>query len=37
MSVVHTYEGDKWLFLKGAAGGFRKLVTQVFKDGELRK
>lgn len=37
MSVVHTYEGDKWLFLKGAAGGFRKLVTQVFKDGELRE
>ena len=37
MSVVHTYEGDKWLFLKGAAGGFRKLVTQVFRDGELRE
>ena len=37
MSVVHTYEGDKWLFLKGAAGGFRKLVTRVFRDGELRE
>ncbi|MED6338569.1 MAG: HAD-IC family P-type ATPase, partial [Candidatus Thermoplasmatota archaeon] len=26
MSVIHDYEGEKWLFSKGGAGGFKDLV-----------
>ena len=36
MSTVQTFNGEKWLFSKGAAGGYRNLVTHIIKDG-LRK
>lgn len=37
MSVVANYEGERWLFVKGAAGDMRHLITHVFKDGHLRE
>jgi len=35
MSVIHEYEGDKWVFVKGAAGGFVPITSHRFKDGEI--
>jgi len=36
MSTIQTFNGEKWLFSKGAAGGYRDLVTHIIEDG-LRK
>ena len=36
MSVIHEYEGDRWVFVKGAAGGFVPITSHRFKDGENR-
>ena len=35
MSVVHEYEGEDWIFSKGGAGGFKKLVKWKVRDGEV--
>ena len=35
MSVIHEYEGEKWVFAKGAAGGFVPITTHRYLDGEL--
>ncbi len=35
MSVVHDYEGERWVFSKGAAGGFVPITTHRYLDGEL--
>lgn len=35
MSVVHEYEGERWVFSKGAAGGFVPIATKRFVDGKL--
>ena len=35
MSVIHDYEGEKWLFSKGGAGGYRDLVKWKVSDGEI--
>ena len=35
MSVIHEYEGEDWIFSKGGAGGFKKLVKWKVKDGEI--
>ena len=35
MSVIHEYEGEDWIFAKGGAGGFRKLVKWKVRDGEV--
>ena len=35
MSVIHEYEGDRWVFVKGAAGGFVPITSHRFKDGEI--
>ena len=35
MSVIHEYEGEDWIFSKGGAGGFKKLVNWKVKDGEI--
>ena len=35
MSVIHEYEGERWVFVKGAAGGFVPITTHRFKDGEV--
>ena len=35
MSVIHEYEGDKWVFVKGAAGGFVPITSHRFKDGVI--
>ena len=33
--VIHEYEGEDWIFSKGGAGGFKKLVKWKVKDGEI--
>ncbi len=35
MSVIHEYEGEQWVFAKGAAGGFVPITTHRYKNGEL--
>ena len=35
MSVIHEYEGERWVFAKGAAGGFVPITTHRYKNGEL--
>ena len=35
MSVIHEYEGERWVFVKGAAGGFVPITTHGFKDGKV--
>ena len=35
MSVIHEYEGGDWIFSKGGAGGFKKLVKWKVKNGEI--
>ena len=35
MSVIHEYEGEDWLFAKGGAGGFKKLVKWKVSDGKI--
>ncbi|MGB0786386.1 MAG: cation-translocating P-type ATPase [Candidatus Poseidoniaceae archaeon] len=35
MSVIHEYEGERWVFAKGAAGGFVPITTHRYLDGEL--
>ena len=35
MSVIHEYEGEKWVFSKGGAGGFIDLVEWKVKDDEI--
>ena len=37
MSVIHEYEGERWVFAKGAAGGFVPITTHRYLDGELVK
>ena len=34
MSVIHEYEGERWVFAKGA-GGFVPITTHRYLDGEL--
>ena len=35
MSVIHEYEGEDWIFAKGGAGGFKKLVKWKVNDGKI--
>ena len=35
MSVIHEYEGDVWVFSKGGAGGYKKLVDRKVEDGKI--
>ena len=35
MSVIHEYEGEDWIFAKGGAGGFKKLVKWKVNNGEI--
>ena len=35
MSVIHEYEGERWVFSKGAAGGFVPITKYRYLDGEL--
>ena len=35
MSVIHEYEGQRWVFSKGAAGGFIDITRYIYSDGEL--
>jgi Ca2+-transporting ATPase len=35
MSVIHEYEGEDWIFSKGGAGGYKKLVKWKISDGEI--
>ena len=35
MSVIHDYEGERWVFSKGGAGGYVSLVNWKIKDGEI--
>ena len=35
MSVIHEYEGERWVFAKGAAGGFVPITTHRYLDGAL--
>lgn len=35
MSVIHDYEGERWVFSKGGAGGYVPLVDWKIKDGEI--
>ena len=35
MSVIHEYEGEQWLFSKGGAGGYKKLVKWKVVDNEI--
>jgi len=37
MSVIHEYEGERWAFVKGAAGGLRDITPYKLVDGELIK
>jgi len=34
MSVIHEYEGERWVFVKGAAGGLRDITPYKLVDGE---
>jgi len=35
MSVIHDYEGEKWVFSKGGAGGYKKLVKWKVVNNEI--
>ena len=35
MSVIHEYEGEDWVFSKGGAGGYKKLVKWKVSNGEI--
>ena len=35
MSVIHDYEGERWVFSKGGAGGYVPLVEWKIKDGQI--
>ena len=35
ISNSHEYEGEDWIFSKGGAGGFKKLVKWKVKDGDI--
>lgn len=35
MSVIHEYEGEDWIFSKGGAGGYKKLVKWKISNGEI--
>ena len=35
MSVIHNYEGENWIFSKGGAGGYKKLVNWKVDEGEI--
>ena len=35
MSVIHEYEGERWVFVKGAAGGFVPITSHRFKEGKI--
>ncbi len=35
MSVIHDYEGEQWVFSKGGAGGYKKLVKWKVVDNEV--
>ena len=35
MSVIHEYEGEEWVFSKGGAGGYKKLVKWKVVDNEI--
>ena len=35
MSVIHDYEGERWVFSKGGAGGYVPLVDWKIADGEI--
>ena len=35
MSVIHEYEGERWVFSKGGAGGYVDLVEWKVKDDEI--
>ena len=36
MTVIHEYEGEKWVFSKGGAGGYKSLVDWKIEDGEIQ-
>lgn len=36
MSVIHEYEGEKWVFSKGGAGGYKSIVEWKIEDGEIQ-
>ena len=36
MTVIHEYEGEKWIFSKGGAGGFKSLVDWKIVDGVIQ-
>jgi len=35
MSVVHEYEGERWIFSKGSSGGYADLATSKILDNEI--
>ena len=35
MSVIHEYEGERWVFVKGAAGGFVPIATKRYENGKI--
>ncbi len=35
MSVIHEYEGEKWVFSKGSAGGYSELATSKIVDNQI--
>ena len=35
MSVIHEYEGERWVFVKGAAGGFVPIATKRYDNGKI--
>ena len=35
MSVIHDYEGEQWVFSKGGAGGYKKLVKWKVVDNQI--
>ena len=36
MTVIHEYEGERWIFSKGGAGGYKTLVDWTIGDGEIQ-
>ncbi len=36
MTVIHEYEGEKWIFSKGGAGGYKELVDWKISDGKIQ-
>ena len=36
MSVINEFEGERWVFSKGAIGPYLRLVTHVVQDGEIQ-